>query len=80
MNHRPQYLTVRMTRTLVKETVLHGIKVDWGCKQGCQTVTLMCHFNQKVGSCFDGSECFSVTVIKYELTDPSDIITAYPSS
>ena len=66
--------------TLVKETVLHGKKVNWGCKQGCQTVTLMCHFSRKVGSCFDGSECFSVTVIRYELTDPSDIITAYPSS
>ena len=37
----------------------------------------MCHFNRKVGSYFDGSECFSITVIKYELTDPSDIITAY---
>ena len=66
--------------TLVKETVLHGKKVNWGCKQGCQTVTIMSHFNQKVGSSSDGSECFSVTVIKYELTDPSDIITAYPIS
>ena len=34
--------------TLVKETVLHGKKVNWGCKQGYQTVTLMRHFNQKV--------------------------------
>ena len=68
------------TETLVKETVLHGIKVNWGCKQGCQTVTIMRHFNRKVGSSSDGSECFSVTVIKYELTDPTDIITAYPSS
>ena len=66
--------------TLFKDTVLHGKKVNWGCKQGCQTVTLMRHFNRKVGSCFDGSERFSITVIKYELTDPSDIITAYPSS
>ena len=65
---------------LVKETVLHGTKVNWGCKQGCQTVTIMRHFNQKVGSSSDGSECFSVAVIKYELTDLSDIITAYPSS
>ena len=68
------------TETLVKETVLHGKKVNWGCKQGCQTVTLVRHFNRKVVSCFYGSECFSGTVIKYELTDPSDIITAYPSS
>ena len=66
--------------TLVKETVLHGKKVNWDCKQGCQTVTIMRHFNQKVGSSSDGSECFSVTVIKYELTDPSDIIIAYPTS
>ena len=65
--------------TLVKETVLHGRKVNWGCKQGCQTVTITHHYNRKFGSSSDGSECFSVTVIKYELTDPSDIITAYPS-
>ena len=31
--------------TLVKETVLHGKKVNWGCKQGCQTVILMRYFN-----------------------------------
>ena len=68
------------TETLVKETVLHGTKVNWGCKQGCQTVTIMHHFNRKVGSSSDGSVCFSVSVIKYELTDPSNIITAYPSS
>ena len=66
--------------TLVKETVLHGTKVNWGCKQGCQTVTIMRHFSRKVGSSSDGSDCYSGTVIKYELTDPSDIITAYPSS
>ena len=35
-------------QTLVKETVLHGKKVNWGCKQGYQTVTLMGHFNRKV--------------------------------
>ena len=34
--------------TFVKETVLHGKKVHWGCKQGCQTVTLMPLFNRKV--------------------------------
>ena len=55
-------------------------KLTGGCKQGCQTVTIMHHFNRKVGSSSDESDCFSVTVIKYELTDPSDIITAYPSS
>ena len=66
--------------TLVKETVLHGKNVNWGCKQGCQTVTIMRHLNQKVGSSSDGSDCFSVTVIKFEFTDPSDIITAYPST
>ena len=66
--------------TLGKETVLHVKKFNWGCKQGCQTVTFMRHFNRKVVTCFDGIECFSVTVIKYELTDTSDIITSYPSS
>ena len=50
--------------TLVKETVLHGTKVNWGCKQGCQTVTIMRHFKRKVGSSSNGSDCFSVTVIK----------------
>ena len=65
--------------TLVKETALYGNKINCGRKQGCQTVTLIPHFNKKVGISEQGRDCFSVTVVKYVSTDPMDIITAYPS-
>lgn len=64
---------------LVKQTTLYGKQISCGRKQCCQTVTLMHHFNRKVGRSVEGSDCFTVIVIKYASTNPMDIITAYPS-
>lgn len=65
--------------TLVKETAIYGKIINCGQKQGYKTVTLVHHFNRKVGRSTEGSDCFSVTVIKYVSTNPMDIITAFPS-